>query len=92
MCFFYSGISQNLDTKKFPDSWLGIYDGNMYIVRTNSERIDTVNVVFEFLTTNQTKRWTYRMTYKSPKYGDIVKDYELIKPDTPMVQKCLSTG
>ncbi len=76
----FNGFSQN--TNKFPDSWLGTYQGYMYILRANSERIDTVDVIFEFSATNQDKKWTYRMTYKSPKYRDIVKDYELIKPDS----------
>jgi hypothetical protein len=76
----YFSIGQ--DGCKFPDSWLGTYEGDMYILRAHSERIDTVDVIFEFLATNQEKRWTYRMTYKSPKYGDIVKDYEIIKPDS----------
>ena len=75
---FFSAFSQD----KFPESWLGIYQGDMYILRANSEKIDTVAVTFEFLATQNAKRWTYRMTYKSPKYGDIVKDYELIKPDS----------
>ena len=67
---------------KFPESWLGTYKGDMHILRANSEKIDTVDVIFEFLATKHAKKWTYRMTYKSAKYGDIVKDYELIKPDS----------
>lgn len=68
------------DPNDFPKSWLGAYSGTMYILKSNN--VDTVDVKFEFLETQNQKRWTYRMTYKSPKYGDIVKDYELIKPDS----------
>ncbi len=78
----FNSFSQNTDPNKFPDSWLGIYEGDMYILRAHSDRVDTVNIIFEFLATYQEKRWTYRMTYKSSKYGNIVKNYELIKPDS----------
>jgi len=77
-----SAFGQSSNRENFPDSWLGTYKGDMYILRANSDKIDTVDVIFEFLTTKHDKRWTYRMTYKSQKYGDIVKDYELIKPDS----------
>ena len=75
-------LSQNANVEKFPESWLGTYKGNMYILRAKSDKVDTVDVTFEFLATKKEKRWIYRMTYHSPKYGDIVKDYELIKPDS----------
>jgi len=77
-----STFSQSGNFCDFPESWLGTYKGDMYILRAKSDRIDTVDVTFEFLATKNKKRWTYRMTYQSPKYGDIVKDYELIKPDS----------
>lgn len=79
----YNGsFGQSGKADKFPDSWLGTYQGDMHILRAHSTKIDTVDVIFEFLATNHEKRWTYRMTYKSPKYGDIIKDYELIKPES----------
>ncbi len=78
LTYFSNAFSQD----EFPESWLGTYRGNMHILRANSDKTDTVDVTFEFLATKHPLKWTYRMTYKSPKYGDMVKDYELIKPDS----------
>lgn len=72
----------NQQTAYFPDSWLGTFSGEMYILRANSASVDTVNVIFEFSETAKSNCWTYRMTYNNPKYGVLVKDYELIKPDS----------
>lgn len=66
----------------FPDDWLGIYSGEMYMLKSGSEKTDTVSLLFEFLETGKPKCWTYRMIYNNPKYGKIVKDYELLRPDS----------
>jgi len=66
----------------FPASWLGTWAGEMYIMKANSHIVDTVDVTFEFLPTKAVNRWMYKMTYKNPKYGNIVKAYELSKPDS----------
>lgn len=68
--------------KEFPSKWLGAWNGKMLMLRTAQANADTVDLLFEFLESGKPKCWTYRMTYNSPKYGKIVKGYELLKPDT----------
>jgi hypothetical protein len=65
----------------FPVSWLGVYKGNL-IIASNSGIQDTVPVEFHFLPTKEKNRWTYRMIYNSPKWGRMVKDYELFWNDS----------
>jgi hypothetical protein len=89
--FLFSGFllfstcifAQNQSEKNsFPQSWLGNYKGKMYIVSAERGMIDSVDVDFLFMETDIKNRWTYKMTYKSKKSGEIVKDYELVKPDS----------
>ena len=76
-------FSQTIQDKDiFPDSWLGNYQGKMLIISTLHDKIDTADVEFQFSDTNVKNRWIYKMTYHSKKYGEMVKDYELIKPDS----------
>jgi hypothetical protein len=66
----------------FSDDWLGIYQGELYLLHAENKQTDTVQMVFEFLRTGQASCWDYRMIYDSPKFGRQVKDYQLIKPDS----------
>jgi len=81
---FASNIyTQTVENKNiFPDSWLGNYKGKMYILSALRDKVDTVDVEFQFSTIDVKNRWTYKMTYRSKKYGEMVKDYELVKPDS----------
>lgn len=65
----------------FPASWLGTYKGTMYIYNTQNGLKDSLDVLFEFLA-DSTNRWIYRMTYKSMRFGTVIKDYYLLKNDT----------
>ncbi len=65
----------------FPLSWLGSYEGNMYLEYLDGIK-DTVPVTFDLLETGQKNRWTYKMTYNSPKWGTMVKDYEIFWHDS----------
>jgi hypothetical protein len=65
----------------FPSSWLGSYEGEMYMEYLDGIK-DTVPVVFDFLETDKKNEWTYRMTYNSKKWGKMVKDYALIWNDS----------
>ncbi len=81
--FCINAFAQTIDSKHvFPDSWLGNYQGKMYIVSAANGILDSLNVEFEFFESGIKNRWKYRMTYHSAKQGEIVKDYELIKPDS----------
>ena len=58
--------------------WEGMYEGEMImgnIVRPN----DSVRVTFELTPLEADSTWTYRMTYHSDKFGEIVKDYQLTR-------------
>ncbi len=74
-------FSQN-QTPVFPDDWMGTYQGDMYILNAARNSIDTVDVHFVLAPTEEEKAWKYTMSYKSSKYGNSVKAYRLIKPDT----------
>ncbi|MFN8257133.1 MAG: hypothetical protein U0W24_15665 [Bacteroidales bacterium] len=69
-------------TKAFPENWLGLYEGNMYILNLKKGLIDSVKVNFYFLSTSVKNRWTYRFVYHGLKHDEIIKDYELVKPDS----------
>jgi len=67
----------------FPDSWLGTYNGQMYMLKPGVGITDSVSVKLELLSTDMPKQWVYRMTYKgNKKYGKIIKDYLIVKPDS----------
>jgi hypothetical protein len=66
----------------FPKDWLGIYSGEMYWIKSSSEKADTVFLNFEFLESGKPNCWLYRMTYENQKFGKLVKDYALIKYDS----------
>lgn len=65
----------------FPKKWLGIYKGNMFMENLYGV-YDTVATTFELLETKVPNRWTYRMSYNSKKWGEMVKDYELFWNDS----------
>jgi hypothetical protein len=59
---------------EFPESWIGTYSGNMLIANPNVA-LDTAEIEFEFIELIKDSAWTYKMTFHSKKYGNIVKDY-----------------
>lgn len=74
-------ISSSFAQSNFPTSWLGVYEGNLYMENLNGIS-DTVPTTFELLETSVKNRWTYRMTYNSKKWGKMVKDYEIFWNDS----------
>jgi hypothetical protein len=65
----------------FPLSWLGSYEGDMYLEYLDGIK-DTVPVTFDLLETGKPNRWTFKMTYNSKKWGTMVKDYEIFWNDS----------
>lgn len=65
----------------FPVSWLGSYEGDMYLEYLDGIK-DTVPVTFDLLETSEKNRWTFRMSYDSRKWGKMVKDYEIFWHDS----------
>lgn len=77
---YYMGFAQ--DVPSFPQNWIGDYAGIMYAHYPTADRIDTIDVHFEIKETDRENAWTYVMSYSNEQYGDIVKSYEIIKPDS----------
>lgn len=76
----FPGFSQK-PGYQFPDDWMGTYKGQMYIFFVNGS-VDTVGLTFTLAPAEQENAWKYVMSYESEKYGNSVKDYRIIKPDT----------
>lgn len=74
------GLSMNAQHYDFPLDWVGDYAGTMHMFYPTVDRIDTVEVHFELKEIIADSSWTYIMTYKSEKYGDITKAYQMVKP------------
>lgn len=79
--FFFLFFSQAQAQSNFPVSWLGNYEGDMYLEYLDGIK-DTVPVTFDLLETGQKNRWAYKMTYNSTKWGTMVKDYEIFWNDS----------
>lgn len=62
-----------------PNFWIGKYAGIMHLTSTTGMN-DEVAVEFEFKEVTKDSVWTYRMCYKSEKYGEMIKDYRIIQP------------
>jgi hypothetical protein len=63
--------------------WLGVYEGTMKMYALNSP--DTphwVKLVVEIDTTPVVNQWVWRVGYTSSVYGNVVKDYKLVQPDS----------
>ncbi len=76
----FAVFSQNTGYQ-FPDDWMGTYEGDMYVFSVNGN-IDTVDLTFTLAPTEKENAWKYIMSYESEKYGNSVKDYLIVKPDT----------
>jgi hypothetical protein len=79
--FFVFFISFAKTQSNFPYSWLGTYEGTMYIEDLTGIK-DTITVDFDLLPKKQKNQWIYRMTYHSKKWGKMIKDYELFWNDS----------
>jgi len=67
--------------ENFPVSWIGTYKGTMYIYKQAEGLKDSLDVELEILP-DSVNRWIYRMTYKSLRFGEVIKDYFIVKPDS----------
>ncbi len=78
LSFFSMVQCQSFD---FPEDWVGNYSGIMLMHYPQANRVDTVNVFFEINEIEPDSSWTYVMSYDSKKYGDIIKEYQIILPN-----------
>lgn len=63
---------------QFPASWIGKYSGTMFLSSLNAPK-DSVVVSLEIVEIIKDSAWTYTMSYKSEKFGDVIKDYKILK-------------
>lgn len=77
LCSLSSLSQERYFETEFPEDWLGQYQGIMYIAHHKMGLTDTVQVQFHLNETSDDSLYTYVMIYKSPKFGNIVKDYLL---------------
>ena len=75
LCYTFQVVGQ-----QFPSNFAGSYSGTM-IINSGNGVSDSLSVEFEFLEQIPDSSWTYKMIFKSPKYGEITKDY-LLKSKT----------
>jgi len=71
-------LSSEFSQAQFPETWIGKYSGTMYLNSLNSPK-DSVVVTLEIVELIKDSAWTYTMGYKSEKFGDILKDYKILK-------------
>ena len=74
--FFF--LSIELTHAQFPETWIGKYSGTMYLNSLETPK-DSVIVTLEIVELIKDSSWTYTMGYKSEKFGNILKDYEILK-------------
>lgn len=65
---------------QFPETWLGSYSGTMYLSGSKGV-FDSLQVDLVIETIETGSSWTYKMAYKSDRFGESVKDY-VIRKDT----------
>lgn len=82
ICIFTLLSLQAKAQSNFPERWIGVYTGNLYISNPQEGITDTIPVTFELLETALPNRWTYRFTYQYSNTRNIVKDYELCWHDS----------
>ncbi len=75
-----AGFSLQAQSYDFPEDWIGDYAGTMIMYYPTVQRMDTAEVHFELKELIADSVWTYIMTYSSKKYGEIIKDYVIVKP------------
>lgn len=71
-------LSSELTHAQFPETWIGKYSGTMYLNSIETPK-DSVTVTLEIVELIKDSSWTYTMGYKSEKFGNILKDYEILK-------------
>lgn len=62
---------------QFPEDWIGSYSGTMYL-SSNASVYDSIDVQLELQELIIKKRWSYKMTYNSARFGEMIKDYEIV--------------
>ena len=62
----------------FPDGWIGEYEGTL-LITIDQGIMDSIPVDFTMKEVEKDSIWTYTMSYHSPRYGELVKDYRYVR-------------
>ena len=63
------------------DTWIGHYEGIMYLEFPDKKK-DQLLISLDIISIDSGKAWTQKFTYFSEKYGEIVKDYKLVRNES----------
>lgn len=69
---------QVLFGQSFPNDWIGDYKGTLLIGSLNRPN-DTIPVDFKLHEVESDSAWTYTMTYHSARFGELTKDYRIVR-------------
>ena len=61
-----------------PSGWIGEYSGIMTLTNSGSAPF-TVHIDFTFMEIKKDSVWTYTMCYNSDRFGEMTKDYRILK-------------
>jgi hypothetical protein len=76
-------ITNVISIEKFPEDWLGKYEGKLEIYRPGSTKNSfPADVTLTIATTPDSTRWEWTTIYTSEGRAPIEKKYFLIQPDT----------
>ncbi len=73
-------LFSSLSAQDWPEDWMGTYEGIMYIY-VHTELRDSADLRLELREVSDSS-WSYVMTYSNETYGEVVKDYLLLQPDS----------
>ena len=79
--FYFAFYFDVCGQHNFPTPWLGSYEGIMQIENLSGV-VDSVYTRLDFLAKEEKNHWTYRFTFKSEKWGEIINDYEMYWHDS----------
>ncbi len=64
--------------QSFPNDWIGEYAGNMDISMLNGSKMDAeMKLIIEEI--HKDSIWTFTMIISNDKFGEVVKDYRLVR-------------
>lgn len=74
-------LASLLGNAQFPQTWIGSYSGTMYLSGANGV-YDSLNIELHIQPIENSPSWTYKMLYKSARFGESSKNYVILKDST----------
>lgn len=78
MCCVLGLSAGSLAQNTFPEGWVGEYEGTL-LITIDRGVVDSIPVDFVMKELEKDSIWTYTMSYHSPRYGEMVKDYRYVR-------------